>query len=339
MIRLQEVSWNEQNKWNRLVSSFPNSTIFHTLEWLRIIHNNQGVKVKKIGIFIDRELIGVFPLCIKSFLCLRVGGSPFVVEDTPYLGPLNLPSYTVKMYSALDAYLKKKRISFIRILSNQVLSGREIGVSYGVFERHTHILDISQSKNALWKNLEGRCRTAIRKAWKSGVVVNVATNRDFVEEYYSILKEVYHAQKMPCPNRKAFYYDMWDSFSGSNALFLSAEYHGEIIAGIIMIVDGKRAYYLNGVSKRKLRSLSATNLLLWEAIGIAKERDVEQFDFVGSDIDRLAKFKKSFGGNIAKYTLIEKASSDWISFIRNYYPNYKIIVGNIVNKLQGSGRS
>ncbi|MDY6844912.1 MAG: peptidoglycan bridge formation glycyltransferase FemA/FemB family protein, partial [Thermodesulfobacteriota bacterium] len=97
----------------------------------------------------------------------------------------------------------------------------------------------------------------------------------------------------------------------------------------IIILDRKRAYYINGASKNEFRSLGASNLLQWEAIKTAKAKDIEQYDFVGSDIPRLAKFKKSFGGELTLHTCLEKSSSKWIEYARCNYPYYKDKIGNL----------
>jgi len=331
LYKLREIDGSESAKWNELIRSLPGGTIFHTPKWLKLIEANQRLRIKKVGVCLDDKLIGVFPLCVKNFLFIKVAGSPFVVEDTPYMGPVIDPRHIPNFLEALDNYLRINRIDFLRIISNQAYNVKNRSDFYHFIEKCTHIVELTKTEDALWKNLEGRCRTAIRKARKSGVDVNIVTDRCFIDKYYSIIEDVYHAQNKPCPNHKKFYYDMWNSFGRDNALFLSAEWNGKIIAGIIILLDGKRAYYLNGASKHAHRSLSASNLLLWEAINIAKERGVERFDFVGSNIERLARFKKSFGGEVTKYTLIEKASSKWVGLIRQRYPAYKTIMGNLIN--------
>jgi len=341
MYNLQEIVGSEITKWNKFILTLPGGTIFHTLKWLRLIEDHQPLRAKKLGIFLDSNLIGIFPLFLKRFLFIKVAGSPFLVENTPYMGPVIDPCHILNILPPLDEYLKENGIRFLRTISNQAYHVGKGDQSYNFIEKHTHILDITRSQDSLWKNLEGRCRTAIRKAEKSKVTPIQAGDRHFIEEYYSMIEEVYHAQGMRCPNSKDFYYDMWDKFAPDNAMFLSARFQGHTIAGIIVMVDGRRAYYLNGASKHKFRSLSATNLLLWEAINIARKNGVEEFDFVGSDIPRLAKFKKSFGGQLVEYSLIEKASSPRIYRLRNRYPYYKQKVGNlsvVLNRVPLLGR-
>jgi hypothetical protein len=56
---------------------------------------------------------------------------------------------------------------------------------------------------------------------------------------------------------------------------------------------------------------------------MAKEMGATRYDFVGSDIPRLAEFKKSFGGALTTYSLIEFASSEWVARVRAMYPRIR----------------
>lgn len=332
MFELREADRDLMLQWDELVHTFSSGTVFHTLKWLQIIGKNQSLYVAKIGLYDNANLIGLFPLFIKKFLFLKVAASPFVVEDTPYMGPLIDPHYFSKFLPALNLYLKKNKIHYLRMISNSFYDLKDTDDSYQFTTKYTHILDLTRTEQELWDNLETRCRTAIRKAQKSGVVIHEMQDRDDIEKYYAMIEQIYHSQNKPCPNPKTLYYDIWDAFGQKQAIFLQAKYRDEIIAGVIIILDGKRAYYNNGTSKNEFKPLSAGNLLLWHAMLIAKEKGIKDFDFVGSDIPRLAKFKESFGGTLSKHTCIEKASSKWVYILREYYPRYKQFVGNLIQK-------
>jgi len=321
-------------QWDELVFFLPGGTLFHTLEWLDFLGKNQGLDIQHIGIFLNEKIVGILPLCINHLFFMNVAGSPYIVEDTYYMGPAIEAAHIPELLPAIDRYMKDKKIHYLRMMSNQHLGMESTIDGYDFIDKHTHILDITESYEKLWQGLEDRCRDHIRRAKKSGIVVQIETNRDYIDSYYSLIEHVYHSQEMPCPNRKNFYRDMWDRFGGENALFLSARYKGELIAGVIIIVDRTCAYYLNGASKHDFRSLAPNNLLLWEACRITKERGIEKFDFVGSDIPRLTEFKKSFGGELITHSLVEKAGSQWVRFLREKYPVYRKAIGNIREKFK-----
>jgi len=88
MLNLRELDNDSISRWDELVYSLPGGTIFHTIQWIKMIEKNQSLIAKYIGIFQADTIIGIFPLFIKKFLFIKVAASPLIVEDTPYMGPV-----------------------------------------------------------------------------------------------------------------------------------------------------------------------------------------------------------------------------------------------------------
>lgn len=328
MIELRPFEKSLRNEWDEIVRGHPNGSLFHTSSWLEIHESFHGLKKMCLGIFRAGRLVGVFPLFIKRYGILKVAASPFVVEDTPYMGPV-VDSYLFpETIRALNGFAAVNRIHYTRLIAQGYYPPSDEERTAFV-EKHTHLLDLTLDETELWRRFEGRCRTAIRKAEKSGIGVRIADERSFVETYYSVLDRLYQRQHTTPPNSKPFYLALWDNFSRDNLIFLTAEFKGECIAGAIMALDKNRMYYLNGASRHEYNHLAPNNLIQWAAIRLARQKGAKSYDFVGSDLDRLAKFKRSFGGVLTPYTCIEKASSPWIDSIRNRYPQIKRIVGRI----------
>jgi lipid II:glycine glycyltransferase (peptidoglycan interpeptide bridge formation enzyme) len=196
-----------------------------------------------------------------------------------------------------------------------------------VIEKTTHIVDLHKSENELWLEMEGRCRTAIRKAQKSGVTVSLETDPEIIDIYYKLLTGLYANQKMCVPHDKNFYREIFESFSGNSLFILASRIESQIIGGIILVRDRERFYYLDGASNPDFNHLNPNNLLLWEGILLAKRLGGLKFDFVGSDIPRLAAFKKSFGGDLHYHSCLEKAYVPGFALLRKLYPAIKAIAG------------
>ncbi len=92
------------------------------------------------------------------------------------------------------------------------------------------------------------------------------------------------------------------------ALYL-AEYEGEIIAGLIATFHEKQAIYYYGASSNKHRNVMAPYLLQWNVIQEAKNRGMENYDFLGiappgaknHSWEGVTGFKMKFGGEIIQY--------------------------------------
>jgi len=304
-----------------------NALIFHSLKWIRLLHSTQPPDLLLIGLYLDNRLVGLAPMFTRNYWIFKVAASPFIVDNTPYMGIAIDDIYLSDALSALDSYLTKKNYAFIRLIFQKDLSSITLPKGYALVNKHTHVLTLSTIDN-IWNALEGRCRTAIRKAQKSGISVSVVTDGLFIDTYYDMCKRLYGAQRMSVPNTISFYHNLLTNFS-NNILMLKAEMNNQCIGGAIILLTHERAYYLNGVSLHEYNKYCPNNLIQWTAIQIALERGCAFYDFVGSDIERLANFKKSYGGNLETYTCLEKSTSTITSVARARYTDFKMMMGNL----------
>lgn len=335
---LRGIGPDQDTLWDGLVRGFPGGTLFHSARWLALLEKHQGFRLRRLGLYRGETPVGCLPLAVKRFGLVKVAGSPLVVEDTPYLGPVCAEDRLKDLWPALADYLRREGIHFLRIVWLRPPGGAALPWRYRVAEKHTHVLDLTRPEAHLWKGLEGRCRTAVRKAGKSGVTVEEGGGRPFARAYYPILHGVYVAQDMPTPNPRGLFEDLCDAFSGRGLVCLWARYRGEVIAGVIVLCDRTRAYYLSGASLHAYRHLAASNLLLWEAVLRARAAGMEAFDFVGSDIPRLARFKESFGGTLCRFSVVERAGAPWVDLMREQFPRYKRWAGNLLERLRTGSR-
>jgi lipid II:glycine glycyltransferase (peptidoglycan interpeptide bridge formation enzyme) len=104
---------------------------------------------------------------------------------------------------------------------------------------------------------------------------------------------------------QAYYDDVWRVFlKAERAKLLLAEVDGQAVAGLIMFVFGRRAWYLYGASSGEQRKLMPNHLLQWEAMQQAKALGCTQYDMWGApnqfdESDTMwgvYRFKQGFGG-------------------------------------------
>jgi CelD/BcsL family acetyltransferase involved in cellulose biosynthesis len=318
--------------WDALAARY--GTAFHNSGWLRVLEQTQGAPLMKLGVYLGDQPVGIVPLFAKRFFPLRVAASPLVVEDTPYLGLACAPELTPLALEALSVRAKQDGIHFLRLLQRGRLVHAESGSATTYIDKHTHVVDLTQTEDEIWKRMERKGRTGIRKAEKSGVTVVRETGTDWIEPYYGILSALYLAQKMVTPNPLAFYQRLWSDFHAHGLFVLTARHEGKIVAGGIFLVDGDWAYYLNGCSLAAYNHLEPNRAIQWYAMRLAKSMGAEHYDFVGSDIPRLALFKRSFGGSLVSYTLIERASAPWVVTARRAFPELKRFANRIRSRVR-----
>jgi lipid II:glycine glycyltransferase (peptidoglycan interpeptide bridge formation enzyme) len=323
MLSVKPINYSDINSAD--LALIANKLIFHSKEWLRLLEATQSASLMLIGFYSNNKLVGVAPIFCRRFAVFKIAASPMIIEDTPYMAIAIDDDLFSDAIFALDRYLTSRHFSFIRLIFSKDVSAMPLPGGFNVINKHSHVLRITDI-DTIWRNLEGRCRTAIRKAEKSGVSVSIETDASFMDTYYDMCSLLYRRQKMSVRNSKLFYNKLFADL-GDNLLVISAHLNQHCIAAAIILVAPPRAYYLDGVSLQDYNAYSPNNLIQWKAIQLALEKGCMEYDFVGSDIPRLANFKKSFGGTLTTYTCLEKSNSAIATLARSQYNAFKIRFG------------
>jgi lipid II:glycine glycyltransferase (peptidoglycan interpeptide bridge formation enzyme) len=308
-------------KWDEYVTLHQSGTIFHTTNWLKLCEKHQGSELIRVGFYVDGKLVGICPLFFKRMMLFKIAASPIVVEDTPYMGPLlDNKINLLSAFQSLGTFLKKQKISFMRFVLPDLIDSELVNIlNCNHYVRHTHLLDLSFGEERIWNKMEGRARTAIRKSEKSGVKVKISDDVSIIDKYYELSRALYTNQNKIPPNQKQFYKDLCFGELKSNCRLFTAIYNGEVAACAIIVFFNNTAYYLDAVSDKNYNNLCPTSGLQWEIIKWLIDNDISTYDFVGSDMPWIAKFKASFGGKLIEYSLLEKASSPIVYSIRDLY--------------------
>ncbi len=171
----------------------------------------------------------------------------------------------------------------------------------------TWVVDLRCSQDDLWGRMEGRARTAVRKAEKAGVVVREAHSSD-LEVYYRLHVETYHRTGAN-PHPFSYFESIWRDFVSKNlAKVWVAEFQGEAIAAENFGLYKNAGLYWTGAATQLGLKLEANSLLQWHAMqwmvgaGIEWYETGEAFPGVAEGKLRgLNDFKRSFGGELYPY--------------------------------------
>lgn len=249
----------------------------------------------------------------------KVAGYNVLTRKHPVIGYINAYLYSpeiVKDFTEVDAdelkrWLRCKNIGQVFIYSSRKYPFLKNPESDG----GTLFLNLTLSEEMLWNNLEQRCRTAIRKAEKSNIKINVNDGSKYFKEWYVIYSKLAEDRNFSVQSSNVLlgllnkeYGKLFTAWDGEKLLggvfFLFREYCIPLAAGF--------------GSGREHRKYSPGNLLWWEAIKYAKAQGLTFFDFMGATDDPNhgpTKFKRSLGGEfvrIYKYTLDGFIMKKWL---------------------------
>lgn len=162
-------------------------------------------------------------------------------------------------------------------------------------------LDLTQPEEKILAQMKKDARYEIRKAKKESL--QLIRVHDLTKFHQAWKKSVSWNRWIPSLKnlkmlKKAF---------GERVIFLGIE--NPLIAGTVILIVNKTAYYYYAFSSKEGRKKSAQYLLVWKAIKLTKKQGYKVFDFEGIFDERFpikswkgfSHFKKSFGGKEVNY--------------------------------------
>lgn len=213
-------------------------------------------------------------------------------------------------FAAIDRLARKHRAWLIKVEPELGESGK----LEGDLEKHgyrqsswipavskTLELDLTKSEEKILAGMRKDARYSLRRAEKKGLQLNKVG----FDEFYTAWKKAKPPRIwMPPPGHLQA---LQKSFSKN---FLMLALGRPPVAGVIILLADRAAYYYFAFSSREGKKLSAPYFLVWQAIRKAKAQGAKVFDFEAIEDDRYPEtkafagfthFKKSFGGKEVKY--------------------------------------
>jgi lipid II:glycine glycyltransferase (peptidoglycan interpeptide bridge formation enzyme) len=170
--------------------------------------------------------------------------------------------------------------------------------------------------DALLAGFDKDTRYGVRRAEREGVRVSAVTDAgatDAIDALHDLVRETQQRAGFPLPPPER-YRVAWRALAGAGrAVILEARREGELLASGMVVVEGRRSYYLFSGSRREERGEPkryASYLLQWEMLRLARERGALEHDLWGvapSDAGPdhpwhgVGLFKKGFGGREVRW--------------------------------------
>ena len=170
---------------------------------------------------------------------------------------------------------------------------RKMGFEEGrsLFTKYNFVLDVTPSEDELLASFKQKTRYNIKVAEKKGVTVEIDDSAEAFERYLELTEETTKRQGFYAHGRE-YHKKMWEALGNSpisnsqilklSAHLLVAKYQGEIITTWVLFKYGDTLYYPYGASTREHREVMANNLVMWEAIRLAKKWGLTYLDMWGA---------------------------------------------------------
>lgn len=279
-MKLIEISANE---YADFLDKLEDKNIFAQLSWLK---PGSEHRIKYFGLFKNEGIEAVF-----ATEELKMG--PFSVLVNPYFTPHCGP-WTDKISEELiSESLKLFEDSYHELQFRPELEYKS-DFSSSAKAKKTFILELKHSEEELWEKLRSDKKRQIRKVQKLDHQVRKASKEELLRFFE--MTAARNKYELDLKRLKL-------KLSGAERSYTPLlEINGEALGSILILSEGKRAFYLGGGFDDKSEYSSIVNsYLLWDAILWSKKEGVEIFDFEGSEIPGIAEFYRRFGAEELDY--------------------------------------
>jgi CelD/BcsL family acetyltransferase involved in cellulose biosynthesis len=288
-------------RWTQLIDRDPRATVFHTPGWLLALRETYGYEpVVQTTSSPSESLANGTVFCrIKS--CLtgnRLVSLPFSDHCEPLMGASEDPGDLAHLADFNDwRYVELRPIRAVpRIRPDQ--SGFQEAEKFWL-----HRLDLSPPAEELFRRFHPDCvRRNIRKAERAGIVCDQGNNPVLLETFYRLLLRTRRRHRLP-PQPKTWFRNL-AKFLEDGIKFHVARKDGRAIASILTCSYKNKLMYKYGCSDERFHRFGGMQLLLWQAIQEAKEKNYSEFDLgrCGWENSGLRIFKDRWGATSSKLT-------------------------------------
>ena len=191
---LDEVDWAH-------LDAFADRIVYQTREWVEFIADTQGAEPVVASLNDGSSARGYFTGLIVRRYGLSILGSPMPGWTTGFMG-FNLDP-GVSRGEATEALLEfafgDLGCAHLELKDPHLELADVEGLGFQYTAWRGLELDLSPTEEEIFASFNGRNRTAVRKAERSGVVIEEADDEGFVDDIYPQIEDVFRKQGLAPP--------------------------------------------------------------------------------------------------------------------------------------------
>jgi len=307
MIKILQIS--DSLNWDSIVSTFPNYDVYYLSAYAKSfqVHRDgepiliyyETVSLSVISVMMKRDISKepIFQSCLSPGKYFDMF-TPYGYGGFLFKGDISIDNL-LKFNDSYCTFIKENNIisSFTRF--HPQLGNAEITSLLTPIINLGYTTEMNlDSEELIWANLTSKNRNMIRKAKKSGIIIEHAKSELLLDEFirmYNLTMIANHADEYYFFD-KSFYLSIHNDLKDNYEMFY-AKIGDKIIAMSIVLFLNNRMHYHLSCSIKEYKNMAPGNLLLYKAACWGCLQGFKTFHLgggVGSGEDGLFKFKKSF---------------------------------------------
>ncbi len=310
---ISEIDPLGDDRWGRFVKLHPQSSVFHTPQWLDAIRRTYGFRPTVFSTATpEGELDNAIVFCrVKSWLTgNRLVSLPFSDHCEPLVGS---PTALAGILTHVGQKLADEKLHYLEIRPrcNMVYAGP---VARSTTRYCCHTLDLSPSVETLFHNChKSSTQRKIARAEREQLVIEAGRSGRLLNSFYQLLEVTRQRHHLP-PQPRIWFRNLIDCF-GENLEIRVAYKERQPLAAILTITHKNTLVYKYGCSDARFHNLGAMQSLFWRAITDAKSLGLASLDFGRSDLANpgLIIFKDRWGTERSTLVYTRLATSEAIT--------------------------
>ena len=282
---IKQLHKNNYNEWNDFLKTRKGATIFHTIEWKKVLEETFGYKPEYLMVEDSKgNIVGISPaFAVKTLFGRVIVSQPFC----EYGGAVVEKGFEEAYKEILNFYRDKVENERIKYVEIRVLpdGGNEYKYKYfdnigfvKQFKAFGFYIDVKGKdfEKDIWQGLytkKSRVRNSVRKAIKSGVRV---VEDDDIDVYYELYIKT--MAKLGSPPYPKTLFENIKKYAGSSVRFTYAYLKEIPIAAMMSFRYNNRHLMVGLVSDKNYQEYRANNLLYNEQIEYATKNKFEIID-------------------------------------------------------------
>lgn len=318
---LKPLSPDEANRWDALISPYKTRELFHSKVWLDYLAASRGVKIRLWEVIQGGHTVGYLCGGIVQKGPFRVLGSPLKGWGTNSMGPvLNGYLDTPKLLRAFDDLARDEHLAMIELEHRLCCETAMAEANYEPVPSWNYLVTLTpENHDSMWRALESRCRTKIRKAESAGLSVEDTDDPVVAEEFYDQYTDLmFHKDKVP-PYPREYPRLLFQSLKRADLLFALRvrDKNGRTLATGLFPHDDHAVYGWGSASWQDGRELCPNEYLHWQLMRLAASRGIRCYNMAN-----YSRFYKKFGGVLFTFNRWHKCFSRPARWARRSYEFY-----------------
>jgi hypothetical protein len=298
----------DPKEWDAFVGTAVGGTLFSTSAWLACAAEALGAQCRRFGLYKNGHLVAGVSGCEGRRAGMGKFTTPLLTPHGGVLlapvggkGPAKMEAEAAQAMRRLADFLTG-RFDYVNLTQAPALHDVRhfVWAGWQAQARYTYMFETGDA-DSLWERLERRTRTVVRKAEKSGFVLQPSVD-------FSLLRQLYEKIFAARDGSPLIDSGAVERFAASACAAGLAEIRqvesadGQVAAMVAFALGEDTAYAWLPGAEPAMANTGALSLLYWNYL---KECPRPRFDFVGANLESIAKFKRGFGGELVPYFAVE----------------------------------